>query len=419
MGIFDPPYDRYRRYRQDLVDSLWDQPRLEVGNSSLREEIAKRGGLAISTWGADVGGLNVQDELVAGWNYMAVSKSVSRLSAWTRKLNSRDRHIVTGGACQFSHQPPEQLMWARWHMKPESRKKIAIVVPTGDLLLYKLTGRKVHQAGMLQAQGLGFPGARAAVETWVKLPRGSLCPWEILGRDQLVSGPNGVPCTGFMHDTECAWVPVFAEAPYGLATGSWLIAAAQLDGFPTDLGALFEAGVCVEGNPPNLSRNVGMFGPTMDVVLKNMRQEQETDAEDTEFVMAQTDLPLLPSDIPWQQDPTSAAARIYGLVPEPKRSWKMAYAILSHGVAREAVRYLQGLNKASGKPLDRVALVGGWAKSRAFCLLLEKYGGFKVVLPPYADKGASAGALAILLHAIAMAAGEPISMAEAIDMLPK
>jgi len=419
VGIFEPPYDQRRRYRSNLLDSFWDQQRPELGGSSLREEVAKRGGLATSMWGADDCGLNANGEFTCGWNYMAVAKSTSRLPKWTARLNPRDRHLATGGACRLRHQPPEQLVWIRWHVEPEGWRQIATVVPTGDYLLSKLTGQKVHQAGMLQAQGLGLPGAPVAVERWVKLPKGTICPWRTLARDQLVMGPDNVPCTGVLHDTECAWIPLLSQASYGLSTGSWLIAATQLDGFPTDdLSALFDAGVCVEGNPPNLSLNIEMFGPTMDVALRSMQQETGTSTEDTEFMLAQTGLPPLPSDIPWQEDPTAAAARVYNLVTQGQRSWKMAVATLRHSVAQAAARDLRVLSKSSGKALDKVAVAGGWTKSPAFIRLLKKYGDFEVVLPPYAERGTNAGAVAILLFAIAKAAGEPITMAEALGMLP-
>jgi sugar (pentulose or hexulose) kinase len=229
----------------------------------------------------------------------------------------------------------------------------------------------------------------------------------------------GVLCVPGSHDSVYARIVGFSTAPFVVWTGTWLGVAANIEGtgvVPCE--DTMKAGLSFEGlDPQAVQKNTGMFGPVFEELRKRTGLSY---GECDEAVLAESNLPRLQPSLLTNSLPGDAADHVLQTLREngQEGSDRRAVAAVVQCAARTIAEDLNKVAKAVKRPLERIAVVGGWAKSRAFCELLGRFSEASVAIPPHAARATEVGYMAHMLYRIMKAKGSPMTVADILPELP-
>jgi sugar (pentulose or hexulose) kinase len=214
------------------------------------------------------------------------------------------------------------------------------------------------------------------------------------------------------HDSVPARMAGYSACPWVIWTGTWIGTACQVQNIqPT--AELLQAGIAFEGAGESLSAitNVGMLGRTYKALVQKAGigfEEASLLAMDRinrrEF--APCDVAKLPVD---EDDAIAALQDLYGSNNEDLT------ACLIEITARACYDKVSATAKLLSLPQpDEVAVIGGWARNRAFIAALKRF--FADVRIP--AQASAATAVGMAAHAL-VGAGDAASVKEALSLLPE
>lgn len=405
------------------LKSFWVQKRKELADVSLNDIIAANGVNAVagSAWGANLLLLGKENKPLAAVDYTSALQSVL-VDRWMKAIDALWWHRTFNGAVKSPHQHLGVIGYMAENLSRETWEQCEAVVPVWDYLFSLGSGVQGHDEAQLQSWALSGNGPRS-VENFFGAPlrHGMLCPWQTFGLDTVVNGPNDVRFIPFTHDTPMANTVGFATgAHYCVATGSWTMAAANIDGTSVALNeTTCQLGLQFEGlRPRTVLKNIAMAGPTYKTMVQRAGMTYPQAAEAALSVKEPLP-PIAPSAF---QSRTAAEGVEYVLsrleLPAGQSAWPKALAVVNRSLAKGVADNLRQQEKVSGRPCNKVAVVGGFSENAAFLAALTQEG-FVLVFPPQAAQATDIGVAAEAYRRLLKADGTVTTIKEVLEQMPK
>ncbi len=397
------------------LQKFWTAPRPELDGKALISLLEGKAGFGLSYWGADVIALSAGNEPLAAINY-ETAEADKDTRKYIEGIDPAWWHRNLGGAAQAAYQPLGQLHFLRKALSKQTWASIAKVVPVSDYLFFLLMGVGWHDCRMLQSQGLLAKESRLLVRASSELPGTyTVCPWINADCTTGARHPADAFVIPFSHDSVDARKIGFSATPLVVWTGTWLGVASVSNIGPceqTRIGGLSFEGI----DPPTLQKNTGKFGPVYDYLRKRAGLTHEQVGS-----LAIGDVgSMLPLDagkfsgLSAEDAANYVIGELRGMATTPTNG----LITVLHAAAKAVVEDLHRITDLTRKPMEKVAIVGGWSQNLHFRNLLGKIGGFEVVIPPHATNATDAGTATEVLTRAINSDGGSVTFNEVLQTLP-
>jgi sugar (pentulose or hexulose) kinase len=317
----------------------------------------------------------------------------------------------TGGANVAAFQPYAQLLAYR-ERYPGVLESATAVVPLSDWMTRRLSGAKGCDPVMLQDQGLTPEGKRICERmTGIAGLAEKIAPWRTFGEREIARAEKGFLVAPVTHDSVPARMAGYSSRPWVIWTGTWIGTACQVEEIRASEAAL-AGGIAFEGAGESLSAisNVGMLGRTYKALVTLAEIGFEEAATRAMGRIERGDAPLF--DVGTL--PIDEEAAIQSLTDRCGSNLEDLLAAVVGSAAAACRDKIAATARVLDLPEPReVAVIGGWARNRAFIAALNRL--YEEVRIP--NQAASATTVGLAAEAL-VKAKDASSIKEAIDMLP-